>query len=80
MFPPTNGQSNSGVQADPKVTTLAGPGNRISPTGSPKGVENRKADDGLEGKGTGKKRRPTCNGWDRSSKYASIRKDADFPK
>jgi len=59
---------------------LAGSGNRLSPTGSPKGVENRKADDGLEGKGTWKKRKLACNGRDRGSKFAPIRKDADFPK
>jgi hypothetical protein len=57
---------HSGVKTDPKVFPLAGPWNRISPTGSPCGVENRKVDNGLEGIGTWKKLTLVCNGRDRS--------------
>ena len=34
-------------------------------------------DDGIEGRGVSKKRMPICNGSDRGSNFASIRKDAD---
>jgi hypothetical protein len=35
-------------------------------------------DDGIEGKGVSKKRKPIYNGLDRGSNFASIRKDADL--
>jgi hypothetical protein len=35
-------------------------------------------DDGIEGKGVSKKRKPIYNGSDRGSNFASIRKDADL--
>ncbi len=35
-------------------------------------------DDGIEGRGFSKKRMPICNGLDRGSTFASIRKDADL--
>ena len=36
--------------------------------------------EGIEGKGISKKRMSICNGLDRDSKFASIRKDADLLK
>ena len=37
-----------------------------------------KDDDGIEGKGVSKKRMLICNGSDRGSNFASIRKDANL--
>jgi hypothetical protein len=42
------------------------------------GVESRKVDEGLEGKGTRRKRMFSCNGRNRSSRFAPTRKGADF--
>ncbi len=37
-----------------------------------------KDDEGIEGRGFSKKRMPACNGLDRGSNFALIRKDADL--
>ena len=48
----------------------------VSPKCSLKGRISARNDDGIEGRGVSKKRMLICNGSDRGSNFASIRKDA----
>ena len=50
----------------------------VSPKCSLKGRISARNDDGIEGRGVSKKRMLICNGSDRGSNFASIRKDANL--
>jgi len=79
---PSNGHKRSpGNRAGPNVVRIGytrelGKPYRLSPP--LRRVGSREVDNGLEGKGTRKKQKHVCNRRDRSSKFALIRKDADF--
>ena len=44
------------------------------------GRNSVRSDDGIEGRGIGKKRMSICNGVNRGSKFALTRKGADLPE
>lgn len=77
---PTNKRTNGfGVKTGPKVLRIGQTREQGKPYRlSCEGVESRKADNGLEGIGSPRKRMLICNGCDRSSKFAPVRKGADF--
>jgi len=75
----TNELSVPGLKIAPKATILSG----ISELGKPHtshfgGSAFVRRNDGVGGRGGSKKRMPSCNGLDKSSKFALTRKGADL--
>jgi hypothetical protein len=75
----TNEQSIPGPKIAPKATILSG----ISELGKPhtlliRGSISVRRYDGVGGRGGCKKQMPSCNGLDKSSKFALSRKGADL--
>ena len=76
-----NGQTVSGSQVASKVFTIICDVELGKPHKLPEypGSDPVRANDGLGGRGIGKKRMTSCNGVYRGSKFALTRKGADLP-